>query len=121
MPDLVRRGVVPGLVLGGVTLADVNVVVRELHASAQVAKGLAEELGAPVKAALTSATTVSGQLAGWSVAGALGHLGSSWSAPLAALQQRIVATGTNLDANAASHNQNEQAAAGVWSQQGAKQ
>ncbi|MER5353381.1 hypothetical protein ABT093_23980 [Kitasatospora sp. NPDC002551] len=102
-------------------MADVNVVPQELHASAQVAKGLAEELGAPVQAALTSATTVSGQLAGWSVAGGLGHLGSSWSAPLAALQQRIVATGTNLDANAAAHGHTEQVTAGVWKQQGAKQ
>ncbi|MFF8775271.1 hypothetical protein [Kitasatospora sp. NPDC015120] len=102
-------------------MADVNVVVQELHASAQVAKGLAEELGAPVRAALTSATTVSGQLVGWSVAGALGYLGSSWSAPLAALQQRIVATGTNLDANAAAHGHTDQAAAGVWSRQGVKQ
>ncbi|MFF2956779.1 hypothetical protein ACFVVU_36240 [Kitasatospora sp. NPDC057965] len=102
-------------------MADVNVVLQELHASAQVAKGLAEELRAPVQAALTSATTVSGQLAGWSVAGPLGHLGSSWSAPLAALQQRIVATGTNLDANSAAHSDTDQAAAGVWGQQGAKQ
>ncbi|MFB7471372.1 hypothetical protein [Kitasatospora sp. NPDC056184] len=102
-------------------MADVNVVLQELHASAQVAKGLAEELGTPVQTALTSATAVSGQLAGWSVAGALGQLGSSWSAPLAALQQRIAATGTNLDANAAAHSHGEQATAGVWSKPGATQ
>ncbi|WP_406096267.1 hypothetical protein [Kitasatospora purpeofusca] len=101
-------------------MADVNVVVQGLHASAQVAKGLAEELGTPVQAALTSATTTSGQLAGWSISAGLGHLGSSWSAPLSALQQRIVATGTNLDANATAHSHNEQAGAGVWNQQGAK-
>ncbi|WP_030395549.1 hypothetical protein [Kitasatospora purpeofusca] len=101
-------------------MADVKVVVQGLHASAQVAKGLAEELRTPVQAALTSATTTSGQLVGWSIAAGLGQLGSSWSAPLSALQQRIVATGSNLDANATAHNQNELTAAGVWSQQGAK-
>lgn len=102
-------------------MADVKVVPQELHASAQVAKGLAEELGKPVQAALASASTTGGQLAGWSICGGLGQLGSSWSAPLAALQQRIVATGTNLDANADAHSHNEQAVTGAWSQQGAKQ
>ncbi|MEV0194116.1 hypothetical protein AB0I39_37045 [Kitasatospora purpeofusca] len=102
-------------------MADVKVVVQELRASAQVAKGLAEEFGAPLQPALTSATTVSGQLVGWSVAVGLGHLGTSWSAPLATLQQRIASTGTNLDANAAAHSHDEQATADVWSQQGANQ
>ncbi|MFE2728408.1 hypothetical protein [Kitasatospora sp. NPDC059327] len=102
-------------------MGDVNVVLQELHASAQVVRGLAEELGTPVQAALTSAATTSGQLAGWSVAAGVGQLGSGWSAPLAALQQRIAATGTNLDANADAHGHNEQAVAGGWSQQGAKQ
>ncbi|TYC66270.1 hypothetical protein EH183_43255 [Streptomyces sp. CB01881] len=87
-----------------------------------MAKALAEEFAKPVQTALTSATTTSGQLAGWSVAGGLGQLGSSWAAPLAALQQRITATATNLDANADAHSHNEQAVAGAWSQQqGAKQ
>ncbi|MFF1901919.1 hypothetical protein [Kitasatospora sp. NPDC058218] len=53
-------------------MADVKVVPQELHASAQVAKGLAEELGKPVQAALTSASTTGGQLAGWSICGGLG-------------------------------------------------
>ncbi|MEV7783185.1 hypothetical protein [Kitasatospora sp. NPDC088351] len=102
-------------------MADVSVVPQELHASAQVAKSLAEELAKPVQAALAAATAASGQLAGWSVAGGLGQLGSGWAAPLAALGQRIAATGANLDASAEAHSHNEQAVAGSWSQaQGAK-
>ncbi|MFI6845647.1 hypothetical protein ACIBJD_13480 [Kitasatospora sp. NPDC050467] len=58
-------------------MADVSVVPQELHASAQVARTLAEEFGKPIQAALTSATTTSGQLTGWSVAGGLGLLGIS--------------------------------------------
>ncbi|MEU1425131.1 hypothetical protein [Kitasatospora sp. NPDC005751] len=58
-------------------MADVNVVPQELHASAQVAKGLAEELAKPVQAALTSASdgnrTARGSV-GRRRAGAVGEL-----------------------------------------------
>ncbi|MEU6234362.1 hypothetical protein [Kitasatospora sp. NPDC047058] len=86
-----------------------------------MASTLAEELASPVQNALSSATTASGQLVGWSIAGGLGQLGSGWATPLGTLRQRLTDTATNLRSNAAAHAHNEQAIAGAWSQaQGAK-
>ncbi|MFJ9951241.1 hypothetical protein [Kitasatospora sp. NPDC091207] len=93
---------------------DVAISPGELDASANVASVLAEELAGPIRTALTAATTTAGQLAGWSVAGGLGHLGSGWSAPLGTLRQRLTDTAANLHANAAAHTRNEQAIAGAW-------
>ncbi|MDH6703544.1 hypothetical protein P3T27_000225 [Kitasatospora sp. MAA19] len=99
----------------------VTVDPQALIASSGVAKNLAEEVAKPVKDALTSATTASGQLAGWSIAQGLGKIGSDWTAPLDALRKRLSDTSANLQANADAHAHNEQATAGAWSQQKAAQ
>ncbi|GAA1390265.1 hypothetical protein GCM10009639_18780 [Kitasatospora putterlickiae] len=102
-------------------MADVDISTGELNASANLASTLAQEFASPVQTALTSATTTSGQLAGWSIAGGLRQLGNGWAAPLGALRQRLTDTAANLHANATSHANNEQAVAGAWSApQGAK-
>ncbi|MFF2957274.1 hypothetical protein ACFVVU_38810 [Kitasatospora sp. NPDC057965] len=95
--------------------ATANVVVKaaDLRASAGIAKGLGEELDAPVRIAVTTSETVAGQLTGWSIAGGLGQLGSGWSKPLADLRRRLADTATNLDANAAAHEATERAVAGT--------
>ncbi|MFJ4793759.1 hypothetical protein [Kitasatospora purpeofusca] len=91
-----------------------KVVVRpaDLRASGGVARGLGEELKAPVQNAVTTSETVAGQLTGWSIAGGLGQLGTGWSKPLADLRQRFADTAANLDANAAAHEGTERAIAG---------
>ncbi|MFF2751853.1 hypothetical protein ACFVVA_40755 [Kitasatospora sp. NPDC058048] len=86
----------------------------DLRASAGIAKGLGEELGAPVQNAVTTSETVSGQLVGWSVAGGLAQLGSGWSKPLGDLRQRLADTAANLDANATAHEHKDRAIAGAW-------
>ncbi|MER6363305.1 hypothetical protein [Kitasatospora sp. NPDC001527] len=102
-------------------MADVTINTGELSASANLASALAQEFAKPVQTALTAATTASGQLAGWSIAGGLRQLGNDWAAPLGALRQRLADTAANLHANAASHASNEQAVARAWSApQGAK-
>ncbi|WP_405007857.1 hypothetical protein OHV13_30700 [Kitasatospora purpeofusca] len=101
-----------------------KVVVKpaDLRASGGVARGLGEELKAPVQNALTTSETVAGQLTGWSIAGGLGQLGTGWSKPLADLRQRFADTAANLDANAAAHEATERAVAGalVAAPQGAR-
>ncbi|UKZ03872.1 hypothetical protein BOQ63_007310 (plasmid) [Streptomyces viridifaciens] len=57
---------------------------------------------------------MSGQLTGWSIAGGLAQLGTGWSKPLGDLQQRLVNTATNLEANAAAHEHKDQAVASAW-------
>ncbi|AUY53642.1 hypothetical protein C2142_37885 [Streptomyces sp. CB01881] len=96
--------------------------MADLRASAGIAKGLGEELDAPVRSATTTSETVAGQLTGWSIAGGLGQLGNGWSKPLADLRQRLADTAANLNANAAAHEHNERAVAGAWAAapQGAK-
>ncbi|MFJ2776551.1 MULTISPECIES: hypothetical protein [unclassified Kitasatospora] len=94
-------------------MADIK-VGPELRQSAGVARALGEELAEPVRAALTSAATASGQLAGWSVAGALEQLGKGWATPLGQVRQRLAATAGKLETNAESHQQNERAIAGGW-------
>lgn len=93
-----------------------KVVVRQadLQASAGIAKGLGEELGAPVQNAVTTSETVSGQLTGWSISGGLAQLGTGWSKPLGDLRQRLADTAANLNANAAAHEHNDRAIAGAW-------
>ncbi|MER5354523.1 hypothetical protein ABT093_29855 [Kitasatospora sp. NPDC002551] len=104
--------------------ATAKVVVKsaDLQASAGIAKGLGEGLGAPVQNAVTTSETVAGQLTGWSIAGGLAQLGSGWSKPLADLRQRLADTAANLNANAAAHEHNERAIAGTLAAtpQGAK-
>ncbi|MFJ9844589.1 hypothetical protein ACIRYZ_29895 [Kitasatospora sp. NPDC101155] len=99
----------------------VTVDPQALTASSGVAKNLAEEAAKPVQDALSSATTASGQLTGWSIAAGLGKLGSDWAAPLDALRKRLTDTSANLQTNADAHTHNEQATAGAWSQQKAAQ
>ncbi|MFF2040124.1 hypothetical protein ACFVVX_06850 [Kitasatospora sp. NPDC058170] len=89
-------------------------VGRELRDSAGVSQALGEEFATPITAALTAAKTASGQLAGWSVAGALDQLGTGWAAPLDQVRQRLASTATKLVANADAHDRNEQAIAGAW-------
>ncbi|MFE4360422.1 hypothetical protein [Kitasatospora sp. NPDC056800] len=93
-----------------------RVVVQpaDLQASAGIAKALGEELGTPVQNAVTASETVSGQLAGWSIAGGLAQLGTGWSKPLGDLRQRLADTAANLNANAAAHEHNDRAVAGAW-------
>ncbi|MFJ4672741.1 hypothetical protein [Kitasatospora purpeofusca] len=101
-----------------------RVVVKaaDLRASAGIAKGLGEELKAPVQNAVTTSESVAGQLTGWSIAGGLGQLGSGWAKPLADVRQRLADTAANLDANAAAHENTERAVAGalVTAPQGAR-
>lgn len=94
----------------------------DLRASAGIAKSLGEELGTPIQNAVNTGSTASGQLTGWSIAGGLSQLGTSWSQPLGDLQQRLASTATNLNANAAAHEHNDRAVAGAWAapQQGPK-
>ncbi|MGW4895324.1 hypothetical protein ACWEQL_24095 [Kitasatospora sp. NPDC004240] len=87
----------------------------ELDISAGVATALAAELAAPVGAALSATAAASGQLAGWSIAGGLGQVGTGWAAPLGAVRQRLTDTATHLRANASAYARNERAVAGVWS------
>ncbi|MFI2611652.1 hypothetical protein [Kitasatospora sp. NPDC018619] len=95
----------------------------DLRASAGIAKALSDELDKPVQSALTTSTTVSTRLTGWSISAGLGQLGTGWAKPLGDLRQRLVDTASNLNANAAAHEHREQAIAGSWAdapQQGPK-
>ncbi|SOB84403.1 hypothetical protein [Streptomyces sp. 1331.2] len=86
----------------------------DLRASAGIAKSLGEELGPPVQNAVNTSETVSGQLAGWSIAGGLSQLGTGWSKPLGDLHQRLADTAANLNANATAHEHKDRAIAGAW-------
>ncbi|MFJ8433920.1 hypothetical protein ACIQ9P_21730 [Kitasatospora sp. NPDC094019] len=103
-------------------MGKVAVQPTDLRASAGVAKGLGAELGTPVQQAVTTSETVAGQLAGWSIAGGLGQLGSGWSKPLGDLRQRLADTSANLEANAAAHQHADHGIAGALTvaPQGAK-
>ncbi|MFH9354047.1 hypothetical protein [Kitasatospora sp. NPDC017646] len=96
------------------TTGKVVVKPADLRASAGIAKTLGEEFSAPIQNAVNTSATVSGQLTGWSIAGGLAQLGTGWSKPLGDLQQRLVNTATNLEANAAAHEHKDQAVAGAW-------
>ncbi len=104
------------------TSGKIAIQPADLRASAGIARALSEDLDKPVQAALTTSTTVSTQLTGWSISGGLGQLGTGWAKPLGDLRQRLVDTATNLNANASAHEHSDQAIAGGWAvpQQGAK-
>lgn len=92
-----------------------TVAPTDLRASAGLAGTLSEELDSPIRNAVETSSTVSGRLAGWSIANGLGQLGTGWAAPLGTLKQRLADTATSLNANADAHTRNEQATADGWS------
>ncbi|PLW65708.1 hypothetical protein GQS52_02790 [Streptomyces sp. SCUT-3] len=79
----------------------------ELRASASAADTIAEDMGSPSDKAVKDADAAGGALSGWSVAGALQEIASSWRPALKGLEERTRAGAANLRRSADGHEWND--------------
>ncbi|TQF04926.1 hypothetical protein E6W39_25195 [Kitasatospora acidiphila] len=99
-------------------MADIEVNLGELRASAGMERGIGDDLATPISTAVTSASTAAGKLTGWSLSGAVQTLADGWKSPLGTMRQRVIDTASNLDTCAQNHEQNDRAVAQQFPTQG---